>query len=76
MANYLSTAGIILLESHQLTEAVQLGCKPSKISDLVSLSLNLHYWVYDYFSFKYILLYSTAIIIINQGLNSFKCMIN
>ena len=43
MANYLSTAGVILLESHQLTEVVQLGCKPLEISDLTSLSLNLHY---------------------------------
>ena len=60
MVNYLSTAGVILLESYQLTEAVQLGCKPSEISDLASLSLNLHYWVYDYFTFKYILLYSNC----------------
>ena len=33
----------ILLESHQLIKAVQLGCKPSEISDLTSLSSNLHY---------------------------------
>ena len=66
------TAGI-LLESHQLTEAVQLGYKPSEISNLVSLSLNLHYWVYNYFTFYFI---PTTITTTNQGLNSFKCMIN
>ena len=33
------------------------SCKPSKISDSASLSLNLHHWIYDYFTFKYILLY-------------------
>ena len=51
------TAGI-LLESYQLTDATHLGCKSSEISDFVSISLNLHHWVYDYFTFKYILLYS------------------
>ena len=66
------TAGI-LLESHQLTEAVQLGYKPSEISNLASLSLNLHYWVYNYFTFYFI---PTTITTTNQGLNSFKCMIN
>ena len=66
------TAGI-LLESHQLTEAVQLGYKPSEISNLVSLSLNLHYWVYNYFTFYFI---PTTITTTNQGLNSFKFMIN
>ena len=30
----------------------------TKISDFTSLSLNLRHWVYDYFTFKYILLYS------------------
>ena len=30
----------------------------TKISDFASLSLNLHRWVYDYFTFKYLLLYS------------------
>ena len=44
----------------------------TKISDFASLSLNLHYWVYDYFTFYFI---PTSIITINQGLNSFKCMI-
>ena len=36
------TAGI-LLESHQLIEVVRLGCKPSEISNIASLSSNLHY---------------------------------
>ena len=66
------TAGI-LLESHQLIETVLLGCKPSEISDLASLSSNLHYLVYNYFTFYFI---STTITTTNQGLNSFKCMIN
>ena len=30
MENYLSTAGVILLESYQLTDATQLGYKPYK----------------------------------------------
>ena len=63
----------ILLESHQLTEVVQLGYKPSEISDLTSLSSNLHYRVYNYFTFHFI---PTTITTTNQGLNSFKCMIN
>ena len=29
----------------------------TKISDFAFLSLNFHHWVYDYFIFKYILLY-------------------
>ena len=66
------TAGI-LLESHKLTEAVQLGCKPSEINDFASLSSNLHYLVYNYFTFYFI---PTTITTTNQGLNSFKCMIN
>ena len=63
----------ILLESHQLIEAVRLGCKPSEISNIASLSSNLHYWVYNYFTFYFI---PTTITTTNQSLNSFKCMIN
>ena len=39
-------AGILLqfsAEIHQLTKVVQLDCKPSEISDIASLSSNLHY---------------------------------
>ena len=60
MYDKLAFAVGILLESHQLAEAIQLGYKLSEISDLASLSLNLHYWVYDYFTFKYVLLYSNC----------------
>ena len=66
------TAGI-LLESYQLTQAVQLGYKPSEISDFASLSSNLHYWVYNYFTFYFI---PTTITTTNQGLNSFKFIIS
>ena len=47
-----------ILSAHRSCTAE--GINHTKISDLTSLSLNLHYWVYDYFTFKYILLYSNC----------------
>ena len=47
------------------------GYKPSERSDSASISLNLHLWIHDYFTFKYILLYSNYYC----NLNSFKRMI-
>ena len=46
-----STTGI-LLEPYQPTNATQLDYNHTKISDFASISLNLHHWVYDYFTSK------------------------
>ena len=76
MYDKLAFAVGILLESHQLAEAIQLGYKLSEISDLASLSLNLHleYMIISHLNTYYFI--PTAITTINQDLNSFKCMIN
>ena len=50
------SAGILLTHRNYTAGATN----HTKISDFASLSLNLHYWVYDYLTFKYILLYSNC----------------
>ena len=42
IANCLSTVEVILLESHQLTEVAQLGCKPSEITFTANILLESH----------------------------------
>ena len=51
------------------------GCKPLEISDSASIPLNLHleYMITSHLNTYYFI--PTTITTINQGLNSFKCMI-
>ena len=76
MANCLSTVGVILLESCQLTDIILLGLQT--IRRQVTLLPYLQIYITEYMITSHLNTYyfiPTTITTINQGLNSFKCMI-